>query len=55
MCDTPDILNLQILKRESYISVICRAIIVVEGRKTDADTHLAYARRQSTGNGISGE
>ena len=55
MCDNPDILNLQILKRESYISVIFRAIIAVEGRKADADTHLAMARRQSTGNGISGE
>lgn len=27
----------------------------MEGRKADADTHLAAARRQNTGNGISGE
>ena len=55
MCDHPVILNLQILKWESYISVICQAIIAVEDRKADADTHLAEARRQNTGNGISGD
>ena len=55
MCDNPVILNLQILKRESYISVICQAIIAVEDKKADADTHLAKARRQNTGNGISGD
>lgn len=55
MCDNPVILNLQILKRESYISVICQAIIAVEDKKADADTHLAEARRQNTGNGISGD
>ena len=27
----------------------------MEDRKTDADTHLADARSQNTGNGISGE
>ena len=54
MCDNPVILNLQILKWESYISVICHATIAVEDRKTDADTHLAEARRQNTGNGILG-
>ncbi len=27
----------------------------MEGRKADANTHLAAARRQNTGNGISGE
>ena len=55
MCDHPVILNLQILKRESYISVICQAIIAVEDKKADADTHLAEARRQNTGNGILGD
>ena len=55
MCDNPVILNLQILKWESYISVICQAIIAVEDKKADADTHLAKARRQNTGNGISGD
>ena len=55
MCDNPVILNLQILKWESYISVICRAILAVEDKKTDADTHLAEARRQNTGNGILGD
>ena len=55
MCDNPVILNLQILKRESYISVICQAIIAVEDKKADADTHLAKARRQNTGNGILGD
>lgn len=55
MCDNPVILNLQILIRESYISVICQAIIAVEDKKTDADTHLAEARRQNTGNGILGD
>lgn len=55
MCDNPVILNLQILKWESYISVICQAIIAVEDKKADADTHLAEARRQNTGNGILGD
>lgn len=55
MCDNPVILNLQLLKWESYISVICQAIIAVEDKKADADTHLAEARRQNTGNGISGD
>ena len=55
MCDTSNILNLQYFKRESYISVICQAIIAVEDKKADADTHLAEARRQNTGNGISGD
>ena len=55
MCDNPVILNLQILIRESYISVICQATIAVDDKKTDADTHLAKARRQNTGNGISGD
>ena len=55
MFDNPVILNLQILKWESYISVICQAIIAVEDKKADADTHLAKARRQNTGNGISGD
>ena len=55
MCDNPVILNLQILKWESYISVICQAIIALEDKKADADTHLAEARRQNTGNGILGE
>ena len=55
MCDNPVILNLQILKWESYISVICQAIIAVDDKKADADTHLAKARRQNTGNGILGD
>ena len=55
MYDNPVILNLQILIRESYISVIYQAIEEVDDRKTDADTHLAEARRQNTGNGILGE
>ena len=55
MCDTPVILNLHYFKRESYISVICQASVAVEDRKADADTHLAVARSQNTGNGISGE
>ena len=55
MCDNPVILNLQILKRDFYISVICQATIAVEDRKADAKTHLAEARRQNTGNGILGE
>ena len=55
MYDNPVILNLQILIRESYISVIYQAIEEVDDRKADADTHLAKARRQNTGNGILGE
>ncbi len=55
MCDNPVILNLQILIRDFYISVICQAIIAVEDRKADANTHLAEARRQNTGNGILGD
>ena len=54
MCDHPVILNLQILKWDSYISVICHATFAVEDKKADADTHLAEARRQNTGNGIPG-
>ena len=55
MFDTLVVLNLQYFKRESYISVICQAIdIAVEGRKADADTHLAGARSQNTGTGILG-
>lgn len=55
MFDTPVVLNLQYFKRESYISVICQAIdFAVEGRKADADTHLAGARSQNTGTGILG-
>ena len=56
MFDTLVVLNLQYFKRESYISVICQAIdFAVEGRKADADTHLAGARSQNTGTGIFGE
>ena len=55
MFDNLVILNLQYFKRESYISVICQAIdFAVEGRKADADTHLAGARSQNTGTGILG-
>ena len=55
MFDTLVVLNLQYFKRESYISVICQAIdFAVEGRKADADTHLAGARSQNTGTGILG-
>ena len=54
MCEASVILNLQYFKRESYISVICQASYAVEDRKADADTHLAVARSQNTGNGISG-
>ena len=55
MCDTLVILNLHYFKRDSYISVICQAIIyAVEDRKADADTHLAVARSQNTGTGILG-
>jgi len=53
--DTSVILNLQYFKRDSYISVICQAVIyAAEGRKADAVTHLAVARSQNTGNGILG-
>ena len=56
MLDTLVILNLQNFKRDSYISVICQASeFAVEGRKADADTHLAIARSQNTGTGILGE
>ena len=55
MFDTPVILNLHYFKRDSYISVICQAVIyAAEGRKADAVTHLAFARSQNTGNDISG-
>ena len=55
MHDTSVILNLQYFKRDSYISVICQAVIyAAEGRKADAVTHLAIARSQNTGNGILG-
>lgn len=55
MFDTLVVLNLQYFKRESYISVICQAIdFAVEGRKADADTHLAGARSQNTRTGILG-
>ncbi len=56
MYDTPVILNLQNFKRDSYISVICQASIYAgEDKKADADTHLAVARSQNTGTGISGD
>ena len=49
------ILNLHYFKRDSYISVICQASRYAgEGRKADADTHLAAARSQETETGISG-
>ena len=55
MCDNLDILNLHYFKRDSFISVICQAsIYVVEDKKADAVAHLALARSQNTGNGISG-
>ena len=55
MFDNLVILNLQYFKRDSYISVICQAVIyAAEGRKADAVTHLAIARSQNTGNGILG-
>lgn len=55
MFDNPVILNLHYFKRDSYISVICQAVIyAAEGRKADAVTHLAIARSQNTGNGILG-
>lgn len=55
MFDTSVILNLHYFKRDSYISVICQAVIyAAEGRKADAVTHLAVARSQNTGNGILG-
>ena len=55
MFDNPVILNLHYFKRDSYISVICQAVIyAAEGRKADAVTHLAVARSQNTGNGILG-
>ena len=47
--------TLHYFKRDSYISVICQAsVLEEEGRKADADTHLAVARSQNTGNGIPG-
>ncbi len=53
---TSVILNLQNFKRDSYISVICQASLMPEeDRKADADTHLAMARSQNTGTGISGD
>ena len=52
---TSVVLNLHYFKRDSYISVICQASIYAgEGRKADADTHLAAARSQETETGISG-
>ena len=55
MFDNPVILNLHYFKRDSYIFVICQAVIyAAEGRKADAVTHLAVARSQNTGNGILG-
>ena len=42
MFETSVFLNLQYFKRDSYISVICQAsVLEEEGRKADADTHLA--------------
>ena len=49
MYDNLVILNLQNFKRDSYISVICQAVITQ--RKV---AHLAVARSQNTGNGILG-
>ena len=55
MFDTSVILNLHYFKRDSYISVICQASSYAEeGRKADADTHLAAARSQNTETGILG-
>lgn len=54
MCETPVILNLHL--RETGL-LYCRSDVrplVVEGRRSVADTHLALARRQREGNGISG-
>ena len=52
---TSVVLNLHYFKRDSYISVICQASRYAgEGRKADADTHLAAARSQETETGISG-
>ena len=49
------VLNVQYIKRDTYISGISQAIdLAVEGRKAEADTHLAGARSQNTGTGILG-
>ena len=55
MFDTPVVLNLQYFKRESYISVICQALIAQgKAEAPVAVTHLALARSQNTGTGILG-
>ena len=56
MCDNSVILNLQNFKRDSYYLCNMSGLrYVVEDRKADAVTHLAFARSQNTENGISGE
>lgn len=54
MCDTPDILNLQLFYGIPISIELCHATLAVEGRGLYEVTHLAYARSQDTGNGTLG-
>lgn len=56
MFDTLEFLNLQYFKRDSYISVICQALIAQgKAEAPVAVTHLALARSQKMGGGILGD
>ena len=56
MFDTPDILNLHDIKRDSYICKrMSGRLESAEGRSLHAVAHLALARSQDSGTGILGE
>jgi hypothetical protein len=54
MFDTLAILNLHYFKRDSYIIKLMPSHLGMEGSDLVAETHLADARSQNTGTGISG-
>lgn len=55
MCDTPHYFEPTIFKTGFLHLCNMSCLFDVEDKKTDADTHLADARRQNMGNGISGD
>ena len=54
MCETPFLFEPTLTNRESYHRCSDVRPLVVVGRSPVEDTHLATARRQWEGNGISG-
>ncbi len=54
MCENPVILNLHLRETGLLYRRLDVRPLVVEDRRSVADTHLALARRQEMGNGILG-